>query len=132
MTAPIAPDVLHTSAESIVLRLLQGQREAEERVRSTTITCEARRVQAGQEYATRVTASRARLVAARNQAEGMIATARAEAAAAEKLKDKRHYEIEWKRLKVMEEIAGRGRRVIVGKAADIMINQLVESSSPAL
>ncbi|CAE7661718.1 unnamed protein product [Symbiodinium microadriaticum] len=105
----------------------QGQREAEERVRSTTIASEARRVKTDQEYATMVTASRARLAAARNQAEGMIATAQAEAEAAEKLKEKRRYEIEWKRLKVMEEIAGRGRRVITGKAADVMINQLVDS-----
>jgi hypothetical protein len=105
----------------------QGQREAEERVRSTKITCEARRVRADQEYQTMVTAARARLAAARNQAEGMIATAEAEAAAAQKLKEKRKYEIEWKRLQVMEEVASTGRRVISGKSADAMLSQLVES-----
>lgn len=107
--------------------LLQGQREAEERVRSTKIACEARRVRADQEYQTMVTAARARLVAARNQADGMIATAEAEAAAAEKLKVKRKYELEWKRLQVMEDIAGTGRRVITGKSADAMLGQLVDS-----
>lgn len=101
-------------------------------MRGTTISCEARRVKADQEFATRVTASRARLVAARNQAEGMLATARAEAAAAEKLKDKRRYEIEWKRLKVMEQIAGTGRRLIMGEAADAMTKQLVESGSTVI
>lgn len=105
----------------------QGQREAEELLRSTTIRCEAMKIKADQDYSTMVMASKSRLAAAKNTAEGMIATAQAEAAAAEKLREKRKYEIEWKRLAVMEEIAGKGRRVISGNAADGLIEQIVES-----
>ena len=53
------------------LIFLQGQREAEELIRSTTIKCNAMKIKADQDYATMVTESKSRLAAARNTAEGM-------------------------------------------------------------
>lgn len=108
----------------------QGQREAEELVRSATIQANASKVKADEECNTMVVKSEARLLAAKNAAEGMIAKAEAEAGAVQKLAVKRKFELEFRRLEVMREIAASGRKVFTGKAADELMNQLVEASTP--
>jgi regulator of protease activity HflC (stomatin/prohibitin superfamily) len=108
----------------------QGQREAEELVRGAAIQSAASKVKADEEANTVVVKSEARLLAAKNAAEGMVAKAQAEAGAVQKLAVKRKFELEFRRLEVMKEIAGSGRKIFSGAAADQLMNQLVESSVP--
>lgn len=107
----------------------EGESKAEERIRSTTITAEASKVQADQDFEVKVMASKARLTAASNKAEGMIAMAQAEAGAAQKLEVKRSVELELNRLSVMQDIAGKGRRVLTGTAADTLMSELIQTKA---
>lgn len=110
----------------------EGQKAAEQLIRSTTIKAEASKVKADEDYQTKVLASEARLVAARNTAAGWIAKAQAEAGAVQKLATKRKYELEFQRLEIMKNIAGSGRKIVSGPAADQLMAQLVEASKTVL
>lgn len=110
----------------------EGQQKAEQLIRSTTITAEASKVKADEEYEIQVLASEARLSAAKNTSEGMIAMAEAEAGAVQKLAVKRKFELEFARLEILKEIAASGRKVITGAAADTLMAQLVEASKPTV
>lgn len=103
----------------------EGERNAEELVRSTKIECDAMRVKADETYQTMVLKSEANLAAAKNRAQGMILKAEAEAKAVEDLKAKRKYELEWKRLQIMERIAGDGRKVVTGNPADRILEEII-------
>jgi regulator of protease activity HflC (stomatin/prohibitin superfamily) len=106
----------------------QGQQKAEEVIRSTTIEAEASKVRTDQEFEIAVLASQAKLAAAQNTADGMIAMAEAEAGAVKKLEVKRKFELEFERLEILKKIASSGRKVITGPAADTLMAQLVEAS----
>ena len=60
----------------------------------------------------------------------MILKAEAEAKAVENLKVKREYELEWKRLEIMERIASDGRKVLTGPTADSMLEEVVSAGLP--
>lgn len=60
----------------------------------------------------------------------MILKAEAEAKAVENLKVKREYELEWKRLGIMEKIAVDGRKVLTGAAADRVLEEIVVAGFP--
>ena len=108
----------------------EGQQKAEELIRSTTITAEASKVKADEEYEIVVLASEARLVAAKNTADGMVALAEAEAGAVQKLAVKRKFELEFERLETLKSIAAAGRKVVTGSSADAIMSQIVEASKP--
>lgn len=56
----------------------------------------------------------------------MIARAEAEADGAEALKEKRRYELEWERLKVLEAIASnKSKKLITGKKGDAILKELI-------
>ena len=56
----------------------------------------------------------------------MIAKAEAESDGAEALKDKRRYELEWEKLKVLETIAGnQSRKFITGDKGEAILSALV-------
>ena len=61
----------------------------------------------------------------------MILTAEAEAKAVENLKAKREYELEWRRLAIMENIAQSGRKVLTGAAADRILEEIIVAGFPA-
>ena len=88
-------------------------------------------MKAGQDAMVMVKASQSRLLEAQNTAEGMIATAKAEAGAANKLKVKRAFELEKKRLSILQSLAAKGRKIISGKHSEVLMSQLVEGASTA-
>jgi regulator of protease activity HflC (stomatin/prohibitin superfamily) len=56
----------------------------------------------------------------------MIVRAEAESDGAEALKEKRRYELEWQRLKVLETIASsKSKKFITGKKGDAILNELI-------
>ena len=60
------------------------------------------------------------------QQAAMIARAEAEADGAEALKEKRKYELEWERLKVLETIAGnKSKKFITGKKGGAILKELI-------
>lgn len=103
----------------------QGQKAAEELQRTTEIACRRKRIEAEQAANTMIRNAEAKLDEARNLAQGLIARAEAEQKGAEKLAERRRIELELKRLEVMRQLAGSGRRVIMGEKANIMLNDLV-------
>ncbi|CAM9177326.1 unnamed protein product [Ectocarpus fasciculatus] len=106
----------------------EGEQKAEQLIRSVTIAADASKVKADESYEIAVLASEARLTAAKNTADGMIAVAEAEAGAVQKLQVKRKFELEFQRLEILKQIAGSGRKVISGVSADNLMTQLVEAS----
>lgn len=104
----------------------EGNRAAEEVIRSASIRADAAKIKADQDSMVMIKASQSRLLEAKNNAAGMIATAEAEAGAASKLKVKRAVELEKKRLTVLQKIAAKGRKIIHGKQSEKLMNQLVD------
>ena len=100
----------------------KGEKVGEELIRSTEIECRKQRVEAEQRANTMVRQSEAKLDEARNLAQGLIAKAEAEFKGAEKLKERRRIELELQRLDVLRQLAGTGRRVIVGERARDIIS----------
>lgn len=105
----------------------QGERDAEELVRSTRIRCDAMRIKTDEECQTMILKSESKLAAAKNEAQGMILKAEAEDKAVDNLKAKREYEVEWKRLATMEKIAREGRKVLTGENADRILDEVIST-----
>uniref|UniRef100_A0A7S2V726 Band 7 domain-containing protein n=1 Tax=Fibrocapsa japonica TaxID=94617 RepID=A0A7S2V726_9STRA len=103
---------------------VNGQREAEEKVKLMEIDTNKRRKQADQAAEINILASEAKLAAADNQAKALMAKAEAEAKAARQLEEKRKFELEWEQLKVMGQIAGNGRKLISGEKGDRILQQI--------
>lgn len=103
----------------------RGEQEAEELIKRTTVECNRRKRKAEEEAQTMILASRAKLAAARNLADAMLAQAEAEEKAAEHLAEKRAFELEWERLDVLRSIAGTGRKLISGQQGEQILRELV-------
>ena len=108
----------------------EGERIAEEVLRSAAIAAEASKVRAVQDSMVMIKASEAQLVDAKNNAEGMIAMATAEAGAAEKLKVKRSVALEKNRLAILQALAAKGRKIIAGKHSQLIMDQLCDGATP--
>lgn len=56
----------------------------------------------------------------------MVARAEVESDCVEALKEKRRYELEWERLRVLETIAGsKSKKFITGKKGDAILKELI-------
>lgn len=49
-------------------------------------------------------------------------------AGATALEEKRRYELEWKRLDILKEIASKGRKFVAGEQGEALLNSLVPGS----
>ncbi|CAM9611177.1 unnamed protein product, partial [Heterosigma akashiwo] len=107
---------------------VNGQQAAEELVRKTEIECQRRRVEADQMAQTLILESEAKLAAAANRAQALIATAEAERKATTQLAEKRRYELEWERLRVLKQIAGTGRKFISGERGQEILQELTQTA----
>jgi regulator of protease activity HflC (stomatin/prohibitin superfamily) len=108
----------------------EGERMAEEVVRSAAISAEASKVRAAQDSMVMIKGSEAELVDAKNTGEGMIAMATAESGASNKLKVKRAVLLEKKRLAVLQALAAKGRKIIAGKHSQLIMDQLCDGARP--
>eukprot|EP00640_Fibrocapsa_japonica_P004179 CAMPEP_0113942274 /NCGR_PEP_ID=MMETSP1339-20121228/8014_1 /TAXON_ID=94617 /ORGANISM="Fibrocapsa japonica" /LENGTH=224 /DNA_ID=CAMNT_0000946669 /DNA_START=1 /DNA_END=678 /DNA_ORIENTATION=+ /assembly_acc=CAM_ASM_000762 len=110
---------------------VNAQQQAEDRIRLMEIECNKKKVKTDQEAQNKILASEAKLEACRNEAQALRAKAEAEAKAATQLEEKRRYEIEWERLGVLKEIAGKGRKFISGDKGDTILEQLTAAGEEA-
>ena len=69
--------------------------------------------------------SEAKLKAAQNNSQALIAEAEAENNSTAGLETKRKYELEWKRLEVLEQLAREGRRFVSGPTGQQMLREMV-------
>jgi len=58
----------------------------------------------------------------------MIASEKAELDGAKALREKRSYELEWKRLAILKKVAGHGRKFITDKEGEDLLNNMVPES----
>lgn len=93
----------------------QGQQIAEKQIRGAGIDAEQHRIKADQEAHSTTLASQAALAAAKNKADALVATAQAEAKGADDLREKRRFELEMERLRVLNCVAQKGRKFISGE-----------------
>mmetsp|Transcript_19324 Transcript_19324/g.25457 ORF Transcript_19324/g.25457 Transcript_19324/m.25457 type:complete len:424 (+) Transcript_19324:251-1522(+) len=107
---------------------VNGQRDAEEKIRQMEIQCQQRRMKADQDAQTMILESEAKLAAAANRAQALIATAEAERKATTQLAEKRRYELEWERLRVLKQIAGKGRKFISGEQGQEILAELTQNA----
>lgn len=110
----------------------EGERMAEEVLRSAAIAADAAKIRATQDSMVMIKASEAELVDAKNSGEGMVAMATAEAGAADKLKVKRSVALEKKRLIILQALAAKGRKIITGKHSELLMDQLCDGARPQM
>ncbi|KAL3767683.1 hypothetical protein ACHAWO_004385 [Cyclotella atomus] len=105
---------------------VKARQEAEALLKKTHILCQTIKIEAEQKVAVDTKQSEAELAVAESRAAAMIARAEAESDGAEALKEKRRYELEWERLKVLETIAGnKSKKFITGKTGDAILKELI-------
>ena len=104
---------------------LTARREAEALLKKTQLECQKVKIEAEQKAVLMVKSSEARSKVIEAQAKALIARAEAEAETVDDLEEKRKYELEWARLKVLEKLAANGRRFIAGDMGESILNQLV-------
>ena len=102
-----------------------ARKDAEALLKRTQLECQTLKIEAEQNAIIMVKESEAQLKVTEAQAEALIARAQAEAESSENLSEKRKYELEWARLKVLEKLASKGRRFITGDLGEALLNQLV-------
>merc|ERR1719482_1084892 len=83
----------------------EGAKEAEVILQQMKIECDKRRVKVEEKAMVEILASEAKLKAAQNNAQSLIAEAEGENNSTAGLEVKRKYELEWKRLQVLEQLA---------------------------
>lgn len=107
----------------------EGAKEAEVIVQTMSIECERRKVKVMENAGVEILASEAKLKAAQNNSQALIAEAEAENNSTAGLDVKRKYELEWKRLEVLESLAKTGRRFVSGPTGQAMIRDMVPQGS---
>jgi len=110
------------------LAKINCQREYEETMKKTEIECNRRRIEADQQAQTRILASQAKLAASENLAKSRIVEAEAEMKSADSLMEKRKFELEWRRLEILKNIARSGRKFITGEKAEQILEDLCPTS----
>ena len=73
--------------------------------------------------------SEAKLKAAQNHSQALIAEAEAENNSTSGLEVKRKYELEWQRLQILEVLAKEGRRFVTGEAGKQLLKDMVPGPS---
>lgn len=110
------------------VEMVKARQQGEALVKQARVQAETLRIEAKQDTNVMVKNAEADLKSAEAQAEAMIAQAEAEAAGAKSLTEKRRYELEWKRLAIMEQLASKGRRFISGQQGEAILNDLVPNT----
>mmetsp|Transcript_15789 Transcript_15789/g.18005 ORF Transcript_15789/g.18005 Transcript_15789/m.18005 type:complete len:409 (+) Transcript_15789:114-1340(+) len=108
-----------------VVAKLNARRKAEALLKKTQLECQTLKLEAEQKAIFMVKESEGQLKIAEAKAKALIYRAEAEAECADNLIEKRKYELEWERLKVLEKLASTGRRFISGERGESILNQLV-------
>ena len=108
-----------------VVSKLVARKEAEALLKKAQIECQTVKLEAEQKAIIMVKKSEARMKIVEAQAKALISRAEAEAESSDDLEEKRKYEIEWARLKVLEKLAGKGRRFISGEMGESILHQLI-------
>ncbi len=108
-----------------VVTKLVARKEAEALLKKTQLECQKLKLEAEQKAILMVKSSEARSKVIEAEAKALIARAEAEAETRNDLEEKRRYELEWARLKVLEKLAASGRRFIAGDMGESILNQLV-------
>mmetsp|Transcript_72462 Transcript_72462/g.206320 ORF Transcript_72462/g.206320 Transcript_72462/m.206320 type:complete len:501 (-) Transcript_72462:319-1821(-) len=112
---------------------VQGKQFKAELVQSTTTRCAEMKVKADQDALTLISLAEAEYTVAESTAESLKEEGRAEEVAAEKLQEKRKYELMWDKLDILKDIAKTGRKVVTGERAESMMNELcnMKTAAPA-
>mmetsp|Transcript_32202 Transcript_32202/g.48024 ORF Transcript_32202/g.48024 Transcript_32202/m.48024 type:complete len:412 (-) Transcript_32202:202-1437(-) len=108
-----------------VVEKVRARQNAEALLKGTQVKSQTMKIEADRKANVMIKNSEAALKVSESNAAAMIAKAEAEAEGAEALAEKRRYELEWARLKVLEKIAGKGRKFITGDKGEAILNDLV-------
>mmetsp|Transcript_14177 Transcript_14177/g.20902 ORF Transcript_14177/g.20902 Transcript_14177/m.20902 type:complete len:412 (+) Transcript_14177:134-1369(+) len=108
-----------------VVEKVRARQNAEALLKGTQVKSQTMKIEADRKANVMIKNSEAALKVSESNAAAMIAKAEAEAEGAEALAEKRRYELEWARLKVLERIAGKGRKFITGDKGEAILNDLV-------
>lgn len=101
----------------------QGEKAHVELVIRTKATCDAKIINAEQDFRSRVTRSKASLDVARNKAKGIVAEATVEKTACKELQEMRDFEVSKLRLDVLTGIAQHSNMVICGDTGEKLLQQ---------
>ena len=107
----------------------EGAKEAEVIVQTMQIECDRRKVKVMEQASVEILQSEAKLKAAQNNSQALVAEAEAENNSTAGLETKRKYELEWKRIEVLEKLARDGRRFVSGPSGQQMLREMVPQGS---
>lgn len=112
-----------------VVEKVKARQDAEALMKKTQATCQRMKIESEKEAHVMIKRSEVELTVKEMEAEAMVVKAEAEALGAEALEEKRKYELEWARLKILKTIAGKGRKFITGEKGEQILNQLIPSTA---
>lgn len=110
------------------VKKVKAKEDAEHLIRKTDIKCQDSKIRAEETSQVMIRDSEAELGVAESKSKSMIALAEAELEGATALEEKRRYELEWKRLDILKEIASKGRKFVAGEQGEALLNSLVPGS----
>eukprot|EP00815_Leptocylindrus_aporus_P006119 CAMPEP_0116062486 /NCGR_PEP_ID=MMETSP0322-20121206/7788_1 /TAXON_ID=163516 /ORGANISM="Leptocylindrus danicus var. apora, Strain B651" /LENGTH=432 /DNA_ID=CAMNT_0003547803 /DNA_START=127 /DNA_END=1425 /DNA_ORIENTATION=+ len=119
---------LKTAQANEVIAKIRANERAESLIRSTEIACQNKKIKAEKDALVMIRKSEAVLQVAEWESKAMIASEKAELDGAKALKEKRSYELEWKRLAILKKVAGHGRKFITDKEGEDLLNNMVPES----
>mmetsp|Transcript_40098 Transcript_40098/g.45637 ORF Transcript_40098/g.45637 Transcript_40098/m.45637 type:complete len:412 (+) Transcript_40098:122-1357(+) len=108
-----------------ISEIVKANQAAEIITKRTDVEAKKQLIEAEQEANVKISHAEANLKTTEAEAAELIAKAEAAAQGSKSLEDKRKYELEWKRLNVLEELAGKGRRFISGNKGRDILQELV-------
>lgn len=107
---------------------VRAKLDAEHLIRKTDIKCQDMKIKAEEKAKVMIKDSEAELEVAESSALSMVAIAEAELEGQAALAEKRSYQLEWKRLEILKEIASKGRKFVTDEQGETLLNSLVPAS----
>jgi len=117
-----------TSQADEVVQKVFAKTKAESLIRRTEIQCQEHMIKAEETSKVTVKDSEATLEVAKLEGDAMIIKAEAEMEGASMLAEKRSYELEWKRLAILQTLASHGRKFITDEEGENLLNSLIPKS----
>jgi len=108
-----------------VSEIVKANQTAEGLSKRTDVESKKQLIEAEQGANVKISQAQGNLKKVEAEAAAMVAKAEAAAAGSKSLEEKRKYELEWSRLSVLEELAGKGRRFISGDKGRGILQELI-------
>lgn len=127
----VADVKLKSAQADEVISKIKARQKGESLLRNAEIACQRTKIEADEKAKVMTKDSEAELEVAKLKAVSMVTKEEVEMKGAAYLMEKRKYELEWSRLAILKEVAGKGRKFISAERGDNLINSMIPESQVA-